>query len=53
VISKLVVPHLQAFLKLKAGDEWDFVDYDPAPENRTSIEYLFHVSSHPSRASAW
>jgi hypothetical protein len=56
VISKLVVPHLEYLLRLRRGGEWDFAEWDDPPENRTALEYLFHMPSHPSRvieSSAW
>ena len=35
---------------------WDFTEWDDAPENRTSLDYLFHTAQHTSRcydASFW
>ena len=51
-----MVPHLEYLLNLRQGDAFEFTEWDDPPENRTSLEYLFHAPLHPSRAiesSAW
>ena len=55
-VSSLVVPSLEKLIDVRKGGEWDFVEEDDAPINRTSREYLFHTASHSTQCydtSAW
>lgn len=55
-VSSLVVPSLEKLINVRRGDEWDFVEEDAAPANRTSRQYLFHTAQHSTRCydtSAW
>ena len=43
-------------MEVRKGDEWDFVEQDEAPANRTAREYLFHTTQHSTRcydSSTW